>query len=93
MAEKGDPKAKQTEEKSAPSESSSAITYELYYAPEHARLNQLARVANLEKKIDHVEGLLGNNPDKLVSFGKFVFMCIAVSFHDCIFDHVPLFYY
>lgn len=67
VAEKGDPKAKQTEEKSAPSESGSAITYELYYAPEHARLNQLARVANLEKKIDHVEGLLGNNPDKLSS--------------------------
>lgn len=86
VAEKGDPKAQQSEEKSAPSAGGSAITYELYYAPEHARLNQLARVANLEKKIDHVEGLLGNNPDKLVSLVKFVLVFIAVCFHVlCVF--------
>ncbi|XP_071530050.1 dynactin subunit 2 [Panulirus ornatus] len=47
--------------------SSSAITYELYYAPEHARLNQLANAATLEKRIDHLETLIGNNPDKLSS--------------------------
>lgn len=43
------------------------LVYELYYAPEHARLNQLASVAELEKKIDRIETLVGNNPDKLVS--------------------------
>ncbi|XP_042869070.1 dynactin subunit 2-like [Penaeus japonicus] len=67
VAEKGDPNAKESEKPAPTSAGGSAITYELYYAPEHARLNQLARVANLEKKIDHVEGLLGNNPDKLSS--------------------------
>lgn len=46
--------------------SGSGIVYELYYAPEHARLNQLASVAELEKKIDRLETLVGNNPDKLV---------------------------
>ena len=45
-------------------EASSAV-YELFYAPEHAKLNQLSRVATLEKKIDVLESLLGNNPDKL----------------------------
>lgn len=44
----------------------SGIVYELYYAPEHARLNQLASVAELEKRIDRIETLVGNNPDKLV---------------------------
>ncbi|XP_066973011.1 dynactin subunit 2 isoform X2 [Macrobrachium rosenbergii] len=47
--------------------SEAAITYELYYAPEHARLNQLANVAALEKRIDHLESIIGNNPDKLSS--------------------------
>lgn len=46
---------------------SSAITYELYYAPEHARLNQLASAAGLEKRIDRLETLIGSNPDKLSS--------------------------
>ncbi|KAG7174399.1 dynactin subunit 2-like [Homarus americanus] len=45
----------------------SVITYELYYAPEHARLNQLANAAMLEKRIDQLESLIGNNPDKLSS--------------------------
>lgn len=45
----------------------SAITYELYYAPEHAKLNQLAQAAQLEKKIDRLETLIGNDPDKLSS--------------------------
>ncbi|XP_068224321.1 dynactin subunit 2-A, partial [Palaemon carinicauda] len=45
----------------------SAITYELYYAPEHARLNQLANAAALEKRIDCLESLIGSNPDKLSS--------------------------
>ncbi|CAL4063134.1 unnamed protein product [Meganyctiphanes norvegica] len=45
----------------------SAITYELYYAPEHARLNQLAQAAQLEKKIDRLETLIGNDPEKLSS--------------------------
>ncbi|KAG0711902.1 Dynactin subunit 2-A [Chionoecetes opilio] len=47
--------------------SGSGIVYELYYAPEHARLNQLASVAELEKRIDRIETLIGNNPDKLSS--------------------------
>lgn len=47
--------------------SGNGIVYELYYAPEHARLNQLASVAELEKRIDHIETLIGNNPDKLSS--------------------------
>uniref|UniRef100_A0A0P4WA46 Dynactin subunit 2 n=1 Tax=Scylla olivacea TaxID=85551 RepID=A0A0P4WA46_SCYOL len=47
--------------------SSNGIVYELYYAPEHARLNQLASVAELEKRIDRIETLIGNNPDKLSS--------------------------
>ncbi|KAK7085465.1 Dynactin subunit 2, partial [Halocaridina rubra] len=46
---------------------SSVISYELYYAPQHARLNQLASVASLEKRIDKLEMLIGNNPDKLSS--------------------------
>lgn len=45
----------------------SAIVYQLYYAPEHAKLNQLASIATLEKRIDQLENLVGNNPDKLVS--------------------------
>ncbi|KAK4325893.1 hypothetical protein Pmani_003550 [Petrolisthes manimaculis] len=45
----------------------SAILYQLYYAPEHAKLNQLASMATLEKKIDRLENLIGNNPDKLSS--------------------------
>lgn len=60
--------------------SSSAITYELYYAPEHARLNQLANAAMLEKRIDHLEILIGNNPDKLVSLQQFGYcLCLLLS--------------
>ena len=47
-------------------ENVSNITYELYYAPEHAKLNQLAQAAAIEKRIDYLETLIGNNPDKLV---------------------------
>jgi len=61
---------KKSEEKgktSPPTGDGSAITYELYYAPEHAKLNQLARAAQLEKKIDRLETLIGNDSDKLSS--------------------------
>ncbi|XP_053645230.1 dynactin subunit 2 isoform X2 [Cherax quadricarinatus] len=44
-----------------------AMSYNLCYAPEHARLNQLANAAMLEKRIDQLETLIGNNPDKLSS--------------------------
>ena len=44
------------------------ITYELYYAPEHAKLNQLSQISDIEKRIDYLESLLGNNPDKMVMF-------------------------
>ncbi|XP_076049147.1 dynactin subunit 2 [Oratosquilla oratoria] len=49
------------------SDSNGGITYELYYAPEHAKLNELAQAADMEKRIDRLESLLGNNPDKLSS--------------------------
>ena len=54
------------------------IVYELYYAPEHARLNQLASVAELEKKIDRIETLIGNNPDKLVGSIDFLFIITCI---------------
>lgn len=43
------------------------MTYQLYYSPEMAKLNQLGPVLQLEKRIDRLERLLGNDEDKLVT--------------------------
>lgn len=42
------------------------VTYQLYYSPEMAKLNQLGPALQLEKRIDRLETLLGNDQDKLV---------------------------
>lgn len=63
---------KEVKESSISGTGGNGIVYELYYAPEHARLNQLASVAELEKKIDRIETLVGNNPDKLVRVATFI---------------------
>ncbi|RXG53173.1 Dynactin subunit 2, partial [Armadillidium vulgare] len=60
---------KKTESPKVPGESLSVggITYELQYAPEHAKLTQMARASHLESKLDKLEALIGNNQDKLSS--------------------------
>lgn len=45
--------------------SGSGVTYQLYYSPEVAKLNQLGPALQLEKRIDCLEKLLGNDPEKL----------------------------
>lgn len=65
---------KEVKESNISGSGGNGMVYELYYAPEHARLNQLASVAELEKKIDRIETLVGNNPDKLVRAATFIFI-------------------
>uniref|UniRef100_A0A6A7FV30 Dynactin subunit 2-like n=1 Tax=Hirondellea gigas TaxID=1518452 RepID=A0A6A7FV30_9CRUS len=43
----------------------SGVTYQLYYSPEMAKLNQLGPTLQLEKRIDKLEKLLGSDQDKL----------------------------
>lgn len=75
---------KEVKESSQSGSGGNGIVYELYYAPEHARLNQLASVAELEKKIDRIETLVGNNPDKLVRAATVIFIMFKVTFLNII---------
>ncbi|KAA0200804.1 hypothetical protein HAZT_HAZT005832 [Hyalella azteca] len=43
----------------------SDITYQLFYSPEVAKLNQLGPALQLEKRIDRLEKLLGNDQEKM----------------------------
>jgi len=36
------------------------VVYELYYSPEQTKQEQLAKIAEMEKRIHQVESLLGN---------------------------------
>lgn len=54
---------------SEPSKSESskgALTYELFYAPEHAKLSEAAQIAAIEKKLDKMEAMIGTDSDQMV---------------------------
>nr|AUG84426.1 dynamitin [Platynereis dumerilii] len=50
-------------EKDAPS--GNQVTYQLYYRPEQAKFTSNARAANIEQRLERMEALIGNNPEKL----------------------------
>ena len=43
------------------------LSYQMFYSPEVAKLNQMGPVLLLEKRLENLEKLLGNDQDKLVS--------------------------
>ncbi|XP_063238042.1 dynactin subunit 2 [Bacillus rossius redtenbacheri] len=46
------------------------VTYQLSYRPQHARLSQSARLAELEQKLHRLETVVGAAPDKLARLSK-----------------------
>ncbi|XP_050418061.2 dynactin subunit 2 [Patella vulgata] len=41
------------------------VSYSLYYRPEQAQFSKNARMANLEERIERLQAVIGQNPDKL----------------------------
>ncbi|KAJ3112044.1 Dynactin subunit 2, partial [Phlyctochytrium bullatum] len=59
-AVKGTPNPPQSAPESMKSEDkNNSVTYELYYTPENAKLEQLSKVTELEKRVTDIEKLLG----------------------------------
>ncbi|XP_064647271.1 dynactin subunit 2-like [Lineus longissimus] len=46
------------------------ITYELFYKPEQAKFANTARMADLEQRLERLEAVIGQNPEKLSSLTK-----------------------
>jgi len=43
------------------------VTYQLYYRPEQAKFSNTARVAELEQRLERLESLMGNSPEKITA--------------------------
>lgn len=54
-------KAKKTPE----DQTGDCVTYELFHRPEQAQFSKNAKMASLEERLDRLEAVIGNNPEKL----------------------------
>lgn len=54
----------------APSSAQDAITYELRYRPEQARLHQTSRIAELEQRLHKLESILGTSNETMARLGS-----------------------
>ncbi|KAK3702863.1 hypothetical protein QZH41_014135 [Actinostola sp. cb2023] len=55
-------KSQDPSDSKSPKGKSDCVTYELFYKPEHAKFNQLSKMSELEKRIQTLEKILGNDP-------------------------------
>jgi len=63
---KPDPNKTEPEKTSEPSKGDQGhVTYQLYYRPEQAKFSHNARMADIEQRVERMEALVGNNPERL----------------------------
>ncbi|CAI9741732.1 Hypothetical predicted protein [Octopus vulgaris] len=58
-------KGSKTSDKASEGKASDHVTYELYYRPEQAQFSKNAKLASIEERLERLEAVIGQNPQKM----------------------------
>jgi len=72
-----------SESKMDDSAESGVLKYQMMYLPEKARMQEAARIAQLEQRLCCLENLIGTSNDKLSKFSQVGFIILFISLYAC----------